>query len=88
MDVSGHDSDLTFSWFDNSWAVWTDQSRLRLRLHDRLDFDHVESWDSFGDAYDEVDFGLNGFENGICGEWWRHVNHTCIGSGRFLAFRD
>ena len=78
MNVTWHDTYLALSWLDNTWAVWTDQACLCLRFHDRLNLDHIESWDTLGDANYEVHLGLNSLKNGISRKRWWHVDHRSL----------
>ena len=86
VNVSWHNSDLALTWFNDSWAVWSNQSGLVLRSHDGLNLDHVEGWDSFGDANDEVDFGFDGLEDGIGGKGRWHVDNGSLSLGCLLCF--
>ena len=84
MDITWHDSDLAFTWLDDSGAVGSNKPRFVLRVHNRLDLNHVKSGDTFSDAHDEVDLSFHGFEDGIGCEWGRHVDDRCLGtSGGF-----
>jgi len=88
VNITWHNTNLAFSWFDNSWAVWTNQSSLSLRLHDRLYLDHIQSWDTLSNAHDEIHLGFDSFEDGICCERWRNVDNRCLSVGSLLGFCD
>ena len=85
MDISWHNTNLAFSWLDDSWAVWTNQSSSSLGVHDGLHLDHIQSWDTLGDAYYEVHLGLNCLKNGISGERWWNIDNGGIGVSGFLG---
>ena len=79
VDVAGHNADLALAWLDNTWAVWSDKTSLILRLHDRLDLDHVEGGDALSDADDEVHLGLDSLEDGVGSEGRGHVDDGSLG---------
>ena len=85
VDVSWHNSDLALSWLDNTWAVWSNKSGPVLRVHDGLNLDHVESWDTLGDANYEVHLGLNSLQDSIGGERWWHVDDRSVSLGGLLG---
>jgi hypothetical protein len=85
MDVTWHDTNLAFTWLNNSWAVWPNKSSLALRVQNRFNLNHVEGWDSFCDADDEIDLSFYGFENGLSSEWGWDVDDGSLGSSGSLS---
>ena len=83
MDITWHNTNLAFTWLDNSWAIWSDKSGFVLGFHNWFHLDHIESWDSFCNAHDEVNFGLNGFKDGISSEGWWHIDDGSLSSSLF-----
>ena len=88
MNVAWHDTNLALSWLNYTWAVWPDKSSFILRFHYAFNLDHVEGWDTFGDADDEIHLGLNCFEDGVSCEWWRNVDDRGLSIGSSLGFSD
>ena len=62
--------------------------RVLLRIDNGSDAHHVDHWNAFGDADDQGDFGVGGFENGVSGVGRRHKNHRGICAGAFDRFSD
>ena len=62
VDVAWHDADLAFAGFDDTGAVWSNQTRFVLRLHDRLDFDHVEGGNALRNANNEIHLSVNSLQ--------------------------
>ncbi len=82
MNGGGHDADLAFAGRDNSRAVRPNQPRTPVlqelpRLH------HIERWDTFRDADDQIDFRVGGFHDCVSRKRWRNKNHGSI-SARLL----
>ena len=45
-----------------------------MRPHDRFNLYHVESWDTFRNADDQINFRFNSLEDGIRGERRWHID--------------
>ena len=88
VDVAWHDADLALAGLDDTWAVGSNQARLVLRLHDRLDLDHIKGGDALGNAHDEVHLGLDSLENSVSGERRRHVDDGSLGISGGLGLGD
>jgi len=88
VNVTWHDTDLALAWLNYTWAIWPDKSSFILRFHYAFNLDHVESWDSFGDADNEVHLGLNSFEDGVSCKWWRNVDDRGLSICSSLGFGD
>src|SRR5438132_4482975 len=73
VDAAGHDADFAFARGDDAGAVRADQARF-LEVHDGGYAHHVEGGDAFGDADDEGNFGVVGFQDGIGGVGRRNKN--------------
>src|SRR5713226_9339119 len=80
VNASGHDADLAFARRDDAGTIWADQARLRV-AHGRGDAHHVERGNAFGDANDQRERGISGFENGVGGKCRRHKNDRSIRGG-------
>ncbi len=50
-----------------------------LPLDEMIDVDHVAGRNALGNAYDDLDSGVGGFQNGVRSKWRRHENHRCVG---------
>src|SRR6185312_8765301 len=73
MDVARHDADLAFTGRDHAGAIGADQPRLGARER-TLHFDHVQHRNAFGDANDQRDLRIDGFQDGVGGERRRHID--------------
>src|SRR5688572_22994151 len=79
VDVGRHDADLAFAGRDDAGTVGSDEPRGGFVEH-ALDAHHVEDRDAFGDADDERDARVDGFENAVAGAGRRHVDDRRVGS--------
>ena len=80
VNIAGHDADLGLAWRDNAGAVGTDEARGRVfQLGPHLD--HVERGDALGDADDQRNARVLGFENSVGGKRRRNKDHGCVGAG-------
>src|SRR5881392_1476746 len=73
VDAAGHDSDFAFTRGDDAGAVRTDEARL-LEIDDGGDSHHVQGGNAFGNANDERELGVRGFEDGVGGVRRRNKN--------------
>ena len=85
MNVAGHDSNLALTWLDDTWAVRSNKTSLGLRLHDRLNLDHIEGGDTLSDADNEVHLSLDSLQDGVGGEGRGHINDGGLGIGGGLG---
>ena len=85
MNIAGHDTDFAFSWFDDTWAIWTNKSSLVLWLHDWFNLDHIKSWDSLSNTHYKFHLSLNCFQNGISSEWWWYIDDWSFSWCGFLG---
>ena len=53
-----------------------------------MNLDHIEGWNTFGDANDQLDSGVSGFQNGIGRERGRDENHRGVGASLLAGFAD
>ena len=88
VNIAWHNSNLALSWFDNTWAVWSNQSCLVLRSHDGFNLDHVQSWNTLSNADDQVDFSLNSFEDGVSSEGRWDVDNGSLSLSGLNCFGD
>lgn len=80
VDVTGHDTDLALLGGDDAGAVGADESGLILLDESRLHSDHILGGDTFSNADGERDFGFDGIEDGVGGEFGRNVDNGSIGT--------
>src|SRR4029077_6417494 len=80
MDAAGHDADFAFAGGDDAGAVGADEARFFV-VDDEGDANHVEDGNAFGDANDQGEFGLGGFENGVGGKGRRNENDGSVCAG-------
>src|SRR5690606_13071534 len=83
VDVARHDADLALARRDDARAVGADQVDVREILQGRLDLQHVQHRNAFGDAGDYLDAALGRFQDRVGGEGCRHVDHARRGAGGF-----
>jgi hypothetical protein len=76
MNVPGHDTNFTFSGFNDTGTIGTNEFRGGLPVQMPLDLDHVLLWNAFGNAHNQWNFCFNGFHNGGGGEGRRYINDT------------
>ena len=88
MDVSGHNANLALSRLNNTGAIRANKTRLVLALHDSFYLDHVECWDAFSDADNEVHLGFYCLEDCVGGERRGHVEHCGLSTGLFFGFSN
>ena len=81
-DVTGHDADLALAGRDDARRVGADEGG-GMASKERLDLDHVEGRDAFGDADDDADPRVGGFHDGVGGDERRHEDRR-----RVRALRD
>ena len=87
VNAAGHDADLGFAGRDDAGAVGADEARLRV-LELRPDLHHVVDRDAFGDADDQRQAGVFGFEDGVGGERRRHEDDGGVGAGLLYRLGD
>src|SRR5699024_9469936 len=83
----GHDTDLALVRRDDAGTVRADQQRIGVGQR-RTYAQHVQHRNVFGNADNQLDAGIGGFQNGVGGEWRRRVNHAGVSTGcgdRFTA---
>jgi len=82
VNVARHDADLALARRDHAGAVRPDQHTVRIvRAQRRLDLDHVDHRNAFGDADDHFHASVGGFQNRVGSERRRHVDHRRFGAG-------
>src|SRR5207244_10685430 len=71
--------DLASAGCDNPWAIRPDQPRF-FAVHERFDPHHVHHRYSFRDANDQLNAGIDSFENGIGGGRGARKTHSGLAS--------
>src|SRR4030095_7103738 len=87
MDRSRHDADFTFTWRDDPWAVRSNESG-RASGEILMNLDHVEGWNSLGEADNQLDPGVSSFQNGVGRERRRDKNHCRVAASLLSCFSD
>src|SRR5712664_3582262 len=87
VNTPGHDADFAFARRDDARAIGADEARF-LEVHDGGDAHHVEGGDAFGDANDERELGVGGFQDGVSGVGRRNENHGGVCAGSFRGVGD
>ena len=85
MNIAWHNSYFALIWLDDSRTVGTNDPSLILGSESMLHFDHIMLRDTVGNHYNELDFSLHGFDDGIGSSWRRDINHGSIATGVFLG---
>src|SRR5438128_9455061 len=62
VNVTGHDPNFTRARSDDARTIWSDQSRSP-SAHLRFHAHHVHDRNSFRDADDKIDIGVDAFED-------------------------
>ena len=90
MDISWHDTNLALARLDDTWAVRSNKTSLALRLHDRLNLDHIEGGDTLCDTDNKIHFGLNSFKDSISCKRRRNIDDGGFGvsGGLGLGYRS
>jgi hypothetical protein len=87
VDVAWHDADFGSAWGDDAWAIGADEDALGVR-HGVFDAHHVIDGDAFGDADDEFDACVGGFEDAVGGEGRGDKDHGGVAAGGFAGLVD
>src|SRR5258708_2326512 len=74
VNPAGHDPDFAFAGRDDARTIRADQARFR-SVHGCGHAHHVERRNAFGNAYDERQTCVGGFENGIGSERRRYKDN-------------
>src|SRR5271168_4306874 len=82
VDAARHDADFTFAGGDDARAIGADEARF-CRVDSGGGSNHVDYGNAFGDADDQRNFGVGGFENSVGREGRRDENDAGVGSGMF-----
>src|SRR5438445_1807778 len=87
VNLSGHDADFALTGRDDAGAVGADEASLaaaKCSGHAH----HIQRGNTFGDADDERQPGVNGLEHGVSGKGRRHENGCGIGVRLARRFGD
>src|SRR5690348_6958428 len=94
MDVARGDADAAApegifarTGGDDAGAIGSDEAR-GLAVHGAFDLHHVVDGDPLGDANDEVQAGVDAFENSVGGEGGRDKDSGGRSAGLFAGLRD
>ncbi len=87
VNVAGHDADLAFAGRDHAGAIRTDQDGIA-GFNFFVDANHVEDRHAFGDRGDDLDAGVDRFQNRVGGERRRNEDHRRVGAGLLDGFFD
>ncbi len=85
VDAAGHDADLALVRRDDARAIRTDHAHA-VGLQGRLDVQHVQHRDAFGDTDDQFNAGICRLKYRIRCKSRRHVDHRGIGPGLVDGF--
>ncbi len=85
MDAARHDTDLAGAWCNDARTVGTDETRIR-GSQGRLDPEHIQHRNALGNAGDDPDARICGFQYGIRRERRWHVDHAGIRTGLAHCF--
>ncbi len=87
VDVTGHDADFAGAGGDDAGAVRANEAGGAF-LKRGFDPHHVDDGDAFGDADDEFDPGINGFEDRVGGAGGRDEDHGGVATGLGAGLHD
>jgi hypothetical protein len=88
VNVTWHDTNLAFTWLDDTWAIGSDEAGLVLALKHGFNSNHIESGDTFSDANDKLNFWLDSLLNGISGEWSWDIDNWGLSTSVFLGLTN
>ena len=74
VDIAGHDPHLALAGGDDAGTVGADEARF-VEVDGGGGANHVDDGNTFGDAYDERNFGVGGFEDGVSSIGGRDKDH-------------
>jgi len=86
MNISRHNTDFAFSWFNDTWTVWSNKSSFASSVHNRFNFDHIKCWNTFSNTDNQINFRFDGFKDGISSKWGWYINNRCFSTSCFYAF--
>src|SRR5260370_42511201 len=87
VDAAAHDTNFAFAGRDDAGAIRADQARF-LEVHDGGDAHHVDGGNAFGNADDERELGVGGFQNGVGGVRRGNEDHGGVCAGGFRGIGD
>ena len=87
VDEAGHDADLADAGGDDAGAVGADDGDI-FALDGGFDFHHVEDGDAFGDDDDQLDAGVDRFDDRVSGEGRGDEDARSVALGLFDRFGD
>src|SRR5439155_25562355 len=85
MNAGRHDSDFAMARRNNSWTIWSDQARAAV-LQELPCANHIESWNSFGDADDKFDLCIRGLHDCVRRIRWGDEDQRAVGAGSIHRF--
>src|SRR2546428_8906705 len=85
MNARRHDSNFAMSRRNDPWTIWPNQPRAAI-LEEFPRPNHVESWNSFGDADDKFDLCIGGLHDCVrCIRRW-DKDQRAVGASSFHPF--
>src|SRR5580704_7569881 len=85
VNAPGHDADLALAGRNDARAVRADEARF-LGINGGKHTHHVDDRNAFGDANDQRNFRIGGFEDGVGGVRRRHEDYRSVGARAFHGF--
>src|SRR5580704_16573303 len=87
VNAAGHDPDFAFAGGDDAGAIGADEARF-VEVHGGGGANHVDDRNAFGDAHDQRNFGIGGFENGVGRVWRRHKDDAGVRTSGLHCFAN
>src|SRR5882757_8053429 len=80
MNSRGHDADFAVTRGNDAWAIGPNKARAAV-LQEFPGSNHIEGWNSLGDADDQFQFSVGRFHDRVSGEWRGNEDDGRIGRG-------
>src|SRR5207247_11475520 len=87
VNAAGHDADFALARRNDAGAVRADEACF-IEVHNRGHANHVDDGDALGDANNERDLRIGGFENRVSREGRWNENHGSIRARGFRGIVD
>src|SRR5688572_26268813 len=85
MDLTRHNADFACARGNHTRTVGPDQTGSP-PFHEPSYLHHIENWNSFGNANNQIEIRIDSFHDGVGGERRRNKNKTDVTSSSGLGF--
>lgn len=85
MNVTWHDSNFAFIWFNNSWTVGSDHSGHRLRSESIFNSDHIMLRNTISNGDNKFKLSFNSFNDSGSSKRRGNINNGSLASSFFFG---